>query len=111
MSKIMLKNKGISEIIDVDEIIYIHAEGNYSLVHTNKETIKISKTIGYFEKELADYEFMRVHNSHLVNMKHLKTVKSGHKMQINLTNNLLVPVSLSNREKFLDKLNMNHKKI
>lgn len=104
MEKIQLKTRNETEIIIVDDIIRIEADGNYSIIFTNGEEKRISKKISYFQNELNHLDFIRIHNSHLINVKHIKAVKYGKKMIIQLDNNLLLPISETYKDALVKRL-------
>lgn len=88
---------------DVDEIVRCEAKGAYTLIHfKNKSTHMASKTLKDYEQQLHEHHFVRVHNSHLINLsqvaKYLKAdggtvlLKDGHE----------IPVSASYKDAFLE---------
>lgn len=57
----------------VNEIIRLQAEANYTKVFLEHDPpVLLSGNLGFFEKLLKDQRFFRTHQSHLVNMKHVK---------------------------------------
>lgn len=57
----------------VNEIVRLQAEANYTKVFLEHDPpILLSGNLGFFEKLLKDQRFFRTHQSHLVNMKHVK---------------------------------------
>ena len=65
--------------IPIREIIRCQGENNYTSFYLSSgERLLVSKTLKEFEEILQDYDFARVHQSHLVN---LKMIESYHKNQ------------------------------
>jgi two-component system LytT family response regulator len=65
---------GISEIqyVELDTIVHLLAERNYTRIHFAKgNSFLSSKTLLEYEKMLKESGFIRVHKSHLVNKKHI----------------------------------------
>jgi len=57
------------EYIDIEDIIRIEADGSYSTIRLKSgREIMVSRNIGEYEALLQDHSFLRVHNSHLINM-------------------------------------------
>lgn len=57
----------------VSDIIRLQAEANYTKVFMeNEPPVLLSGNLGHFEKLLKDQRFYRTHQSHLVNMKHVR---------------------------------------
>ncbi len=60
------------EVLKIPEIIMCHAEGyctNFFMTGNRKVTS--SKNLKHFESLLSDHNFIRVHNSYLVNINHV----------------------------------------
>ena len=53
--------------VDVDDVDYVEAEGNYAAVHAGGKTHLIRKTLSALEEELDPERFLRVHRSLIVN--------------------------------------------
>jgi len=63
--------------VPIREIIRCQGENNYTSFYlTSGNRLLVSKTLKEFEEILQDYDFARVHQSHLVN---LKMIESYHK--------------------------------
>ena len=70
----MKKNKKIglptmygSKIIDTDDILFVQADGSYSVVHCTSEKIMISKNLSYVEGRLDGGNFIKTHRSFIIN--------------------------------------------
>lgn len=65
-------NDGIA-FLNVDQIIRIESESNYSFVFlVSGEKVCITKTLKQVEEALEDQPFYRVHQSHIVNLHHIQ---------------------------------------
>lgn len=77
------KNREVVEIsvmgkqvyIYVEEIVYLSSEGKYVRVITEKDEYVICGTLSAWEEKMANYHFVRIHKSYLVNLKHVSNVK------------------------------------
>lgn len=93
--------KGI-RFLDLDEIIAIEADSNYSKFYLlNSESILASKTLGYFEDILAERGFFRTHKQFMINLKHLKEYIGGDWNVIVMANNIQAKLARTKREEFL----------
>ncbi len=73
--KIALSTSESIEFVKISDIIKIEAEGSYStLKFTNQTQLLVSKNIGEFESLLEDHTFYRPHQSHLINLMHVKKI-------------------------------------
>lgn len=57
------------QFVDLSEVIYAQAEDNVALVYIkDQKPLKISRSLGWLEEELADSGFCRIHHSYLINL-------------------------------------------
>jgi len=79
VSKFRIAVPGIDGVLFfmVNEIIRFEADGSYTkIVLTNRKPLVASRTMKNFEEMLEDFDFLRIHKSHLVNREHIKGVSS-----------------------------------
>jgi len=69
-------NKKYIQVV-VDDIEYIEASGNYSKVITITENITIREKISDLLKLLPEQEFVQVHKSFVVAIKHIKSIEGN----------------------------------
>lgn len=60
----------------LSEIIRIESDNSYSTVYTTMDKVLVSKSIGDFEKLLSSTSFVRVHNSHIINLHFLEAFQN-----------------------------------
>ena len=93
--------------IPIEEIIYVQADGNYSVLHRNNvKPLFISRPLKDVQKLLSDDNFFRVHVSHLINKNHLeKYVRSdgGYVVMVDGKN---LSVARSKKEAFMNWLGL-----
>ncbi|MEL7005316.1 MAG: LytTR family DNA-binding domain-containing protein [Bacteroidota bacterium] len=77
--RIVLSTSEGLEFINVDEILYCQASGSYTdFMLTEDKKITVSRHLKEYEQLLEDYEFLRIHQSHLINGRKIKRfIKSG----------------------------------
>lgn len=85
--------------IDLVDIFYIEAYGNYIKIHTDK-MILTPQTLTDFLAKLPD-TFLRVHKSFVINFNRLKLIDGN---QIVLQNDLKLPIGKSYRKTILDRI-------
>ncbi|HWY12073.1 MAG TPA: LytTR family DNA-binding domain-containing protein [Bacteroidia bacterium] len=107
-NKIHFNTKDRIEYISKNDIIRLESDSNYTYVYSvGGKKLCISKTIGHYEALLCldDNNFMRVHNSHIVNLNHVtKFIKNPG--TIITTENYEVPISQNKRDDFTNWLNI-----
>jgi two-component system, LytTR family, response regulator LytT len=68
---------GGTQLLDVDEVHYISADGDYSRVHTYDRSLLCTTSLRDLERRLPADRFARVHRSHLVNLAKVAAVRRG----------------------------------
>lgn len=80
--------------IDTDNIIRLEAESNYTHVFLkDKRKITASKTLKHFEELLHNYNFCRVHSTHIVNLDKIERYIKGDGGFVVLQEEITIPVS------------------
>ena len=93
------------EFISVADIIYCEGAGSYTtffLAGENK--ILVSKHLKEYENLLKDYNFMRVHQSFLINLSQVKKYIKSEGGYISMNGGGVARISSKNREKFLSEM-------
>ncbi|MBL4716497.1 MAG: DNA-binding response regulator [Bacteroidetes bacterium] len=91
--------------VELENIIRCEAKDNYTYFHiTNETNILVSKTIKFYEELLAENEFFRVHQSHLINVNHVKKYVRGDGGYVVMSDGSDVVISRRKKEPFLVKL-------
>jgi len=77
ISKITVAEQFGFRIIRVDEIMYLQADSNYTIIHlSGLNKIVATRSMGEFEKLLDHPAFFRIHKSTIINMHFLKGYSS-----------------------------------
>jgi two-component system, LytTR family, response regulator len=89
--------------VNINDIEYLRADGSYVHVHfTNDKPLVIAKNLKYFESALFDFnQFIRVHRSFLVNIKHVKRFDKSERAKIVMTSGAQIDISRDRRGDFL----------
>lgn len=86
------------EFVQVNEIIRIEGDSNYTWVHhVKKGKFIISKTLKEFEAKLSKFCFVRVHNSHLINVKFIEKYIKTDNSHLVMFDGSLIPISKRKR--------------
>ena len=62
------KRGGAEIMVEVADIDWVEASGNYAILHIGGETFEIRSSLSRLEGELDSKRFLRVHKSHIVNV-------------------------------------------
>lgn len=72
-TKVALPTTDGLEFIDIPTIIRCQSESNYTYIHINNcQSFLICRTLKDVEEILRPHGFVRIHQSHLINLAHLK---------------------------------------
>lgn len=75
-TRIVFKSRGRIVFLPVSDIRWISAEENYVRVFTQAETHLLRETMAHLEEKLDPEMFLRVHRSSIVNLQHVKEVRT-----------------------------------
>ena len=90
------------EYVNTKEIIRIEADRSYSWFYlTGQRKILVSKNLKEYQDLLNDRDFFRSHNSHLINLEHVKKYIRADGGAIEMTDGSHVPVSRTRKDLFL----------
>lgn len=66
LTRLVVKHNHIVRILNLNEVFYLEAYGDYIKIHTAETVFLKKKTMSYFESVLNDKEFVRVHRSYII---------------------------------------------
>ncbi|MCT4640606.1 MAG: LytTR family DNA-binding domain-containing protein [Bacteroidales bacterium] len=103
IKRITLKTSDSIYFIDLNDIIRCESDNSYTTFHTKDgEKILVSKAIKYYEDLLTDLGFVRVHQSHIVNISNVLKYSKRDGGYISMIDGSTVPVSQRKRMFLLD---------
>ncbi len=103
--KLVISTGNEIHFVAFEKILYVKASSNYSLIYdTEGKSILTSKTLKYYEEQLLDKGFLRVHSGTLINMSKVKSIKRNGMYKIILENDIKIPVSRSYKEALFSNL-------
>ncbi|MHA4843985.1 LytR/AlgR family response regulator transcription factor [Flavitalea antarctica] len=105
IQKIALPTMEGLQMVDVNSIISCVSDSNYTIfLLKNKQKIIASRTLKEIEEMLEEYAFLRVHNSHIVNLNEVNKYIRGEGGYLIMSDDSSVDVSRSRKEMLLKKL-------
>ena len=97
--KIVLKTSDSIHLVPIQNIVRCEADCNYTWVHFDiQPKILISKPLKHFEELLNEYGFIRVHQSHLVNVNHIIRIDKVDGGVLVFADNAKIPISTRKRD-------------
>jgi len=92
-------------ILYTADIIRCQADVNYThLFLKDKQKMTVAKPLKEFDELLADHNFYRVHNSHLINLDYISRYVKGKGGYIVMEDQTEIEVSTRRKEAFLERL-------
>ncbi|MAC87407.1 MAG: DNA-binding response regulator [Gammaproteobacteria bacterium] len=92
-------------VVDLNDIIRCKSDNNYTeFFFSDKTKILVTKTLKTFSNLLKRHQFLRVHQSHLVNSKYIKEFIKSDGGYLVLKDKSTVPVSIRKRTEVMEAL-------
>jgi two-component system LytT family response regulator len=106
-NKIAVPNRNGLSYFHTEDIIYIEADGSYSIMHFRQaNTVTITRKIKDFEESLIHNGFIRVHKSFMVNIRHISELHRDDSGYLIMTNGSRIPLSPKDKELIISKIKM-----
>ncbi len=100
--KIAISTSEGIEFIPIKNILHVESKSNYSKIYLPEEkSITVSKILKDFEEMLLPYNFLRIHNSHLINLNYIKKYMRKNGGQVMLQDGTIIEISRRKKEEFL----------
>jgi len=91
--------------VQVSEIIRCLGDNNYTTVFLkNNDSVLVSKTLKEYEELLSDKGFLRVHQSHLINLRYVRSFEKQDGGYLKMTDGASVPISRQRKQQVLQQL-------
>jgi two-component system LytT family response regulator len=75
LERLIVKNGGRVSFLDVDDIDWIEAEGNYVSIHIGKKAHLLRETFSHLEAQLDPKKFRRIHRSAIVRLERIQELQ------------------------------------
>lgn len=97
LERVVVKNAQKIILVSIDDLKFIEAQDDYTMLYTEKGNFLKQKTMKYFEENLNPSDFLRVHRSYIVKLSVIKQIDLLEKesYQIQLADGKKLPVSKS----------------
>jgi DNA-binding LytR/AlgR family response regulator len=74
---VFVKDNGVLKKINVDDILYLEAMGDYVKVHTLQKFHVLHSTLKSIEEKLPLNKFLRIHRSYIVSLQKIDFIQDG----------------------------------
>ncbi len=75
LTKLFVRKKDLIFPLDVEDICWLEADGDYVNLHTSNEKYMTNGTLTEFSKRLDDNKFLQVHRSAIVNLDQIEKIE------------------------------------
>lgn len=102
-ARLAISSQGGLEFLDADEIIRLEAAGNYTIFHMRDGSQIVStRLLKSYEGKLRLHRFMRVHSSHVINLKHVIFVGRADGGYVTMLNRKRIPIGRKYKNTFFN---------
>ena len=103
--KISLNTSDKIMVVNLDDIIRCQSDNNYTEFFMNDgQKILVGKTLKHFADMLKEFDFLRVHQSHLINIQFIKEFIKSDGGYLVLKNKTTIPVSVRKKNEVIQVL-------
>lgn len=105
IGKVALPTMEGFSFVEVEQIVNLVGEGSYTRFFLlSGEDLLVSRRIGHYEDLFAQDLFFRVHQSHLINLRHITRFVNTKNGRVALSHGREVPVARNRKKDLLDQL-------
>lgn len=99
---LFIRDNGILKKIQIDEVLYAEAMGDYIKIYTPAKAYIVHITLKGFEENVPPGKFMRVHRSYIVALNKIESIENG---VLNILNTP-IPIAESYRSQLIRKIKL-----
>jgi two-component system, LytTR family, response regulator len=102
--KLVITNMEGFKVVNIDEILRLEGDRNYTHFIVSGDTrITTSKTLAEYEELLNDHGFFRIHQSTIVNLRHVKGYIKGDGGTVEMTDGKQFQLARNRKQEFMEK--------
>lgn len=103
ITKIAIPEQSGVTFIDIKEIVFVEASGNYSsLTLTDKRKILVTRNLKDIQDVLEEQHFLRIHRQYIANLNLVKSFNRNENI-LTMTSGDSIPVSRSQKQNLIDQ--------
>lgn len=104
-AKISVPNSDGLDLISIDEILYCKASSSYTEIVLSDGSVKlVSRVLKDIAFQLEFFNFLRIHQSYLINIEHLKSFHRSDGGFVEMMNGAQFPVSRGRKQELINRL-------
>ncbi len=95
------------EFFDITNLIRCESDRNYTVFYfKSSKPVTVSRNLKQYEELLSKKGFVRVHASHIINIREIKAYHKGNGGYVILSDNSKIDISKSRKEEFLLRIKL-----
>ncbi len=91
-------------MMDLEDIQFIKSDGSYSIIHTFDENYTTAKNLKHYENLLSKEGFLRVSNSHIINLEKINKYIREDGGMVELQNKTKIAIACNRKTELKQKL-------
>lgn len=104
MKKLVISNKKGFKVSNIEDIIRLEGDGNYTnFIIEGGKKLMTSKSLGEYEELLYEHGFFRIHQSTIVNLRHVKGYSKETGDQVEMSDGKSFNISRHRKPEFLKR--------
>ncbi|MFN8242820.1 MAG: LytTR family DNA-binding domain-containing protein [Ferruginibacter sp.] len=104
-TRVALPQLGGINFLDVNEIISLQADSNYTVIHKqDMQKLVVTKTLKDFEEILDTDQFVRIHKSYIINLRYVTEYSTADGGMVKMTDGNIWSISRRQLDQFLRKM-------
>lgn len=103
-ARILLGGRQGGSVVDLDDVDWIEACGAYVVVHAAGHRHVLRESMAQILSRLGDTRFIRIHRSAGINLAHVRSIRRGATLEVELTDGTRLPISRRKARDVVDLL-------
>ncbi|NND08935.1 MAG: response regulator transcription factor [Saprospiraceae bacterium] len=104
-TRLALHNSDRILIVEISDIVRCESENNYTTFHfSDGSNFLVSKTLKSYERILSGHGFLRIHQSHLVNLLQMEAFEKGEGGYLLMRDGSQIPVAVRKRTLLMEAI-------
>ncbi len=104
LHKVVLPTQEGFDVVEVKDIVRCEADDNYTHIYlAGGPKLLVSRTLKEFEEMLHDKDFLRIHQSHLINAAHVQRYIKGRGGYVKMSDDSIIEVSRRKKDELMHR--------
>lgn len=104
IKKMVISNMEGFKVVNIEDIVRLEGDRNYThFILLKEQRITTSKTLAEYEELLVEHGFFRIHQSTIVNLRHVKGYLKGDGGSVEMVDGKLLQLARNRKQQFMEK--------